>query len=111
MNFSKLMSVPRDIAHRLRSAAPAHRRRPAADRQEILEAALEALHVARDNKAIVVTRAGVIIDINERALHLCGRDREDILGRLVSLELFASALVGTRCQAHLKTRHGTIAVD
>jgi len=116
LNYSKLASVPRHLADRLRSVLPARAHtRPAADHQAILDAAIEALNVARDNKAIVVARSGVIIDINPQALRLCGRDREDMLGRLVSLELFSSAPArgssGQRWETRLKTKGGTFAIE
>jgi diguanylate cyclase (GGDEF)-like protein len=116
LNYSKLASVPRHVADRLRSAlAPRVHRAPAADQQDVLEAAIEALNIARDNKAIVVARAGLIIDINAQALRLCGRNSKDMLGRSVSLELFTSAPPPTTSGRHWETRlkaaGGTITVD
>ena len=50
--------------------------------------ALEALNIARDNKALVVARHGTIIDINQRAIELCGFAAGDLLGRNVMAALF-----------------------
>ncbi|NJO21787.1 MAG: PAS domain-containing protein [Sphingomonadales bacterium] len=61
------------------------------DRPELLEVALGALNVARDNKALVVVRAGAIIDINQRALDLCGFLPDDLLGQSVMSKLFTGS--------------------
>jgi PAS domain-containing protein len=55
---------------------------------ELLDVALEALNIARDNKALVVARHGTIIDINQRALELCGFAAGDLLGQNVMAALF-----------------------
>ena len=55
---------------------------------EPLQVALEALNIARDNKALVVTRRGIIIDINQRALELCGYASGALLGQNVMAALF-----------------------
>lgn len=57
--------------------------------EDLLRVALEALNIARDNKALVVVRAGAIIDINKRGLDLCGFLRDDLLGKNVMSALFA----------------------
>ncbi len=49
---------------------------------------LEGLNVARDNKALVVTADGVIIDINRLALQLCGRSRAELIGKNATDALF-----------------------
>jgi diguanylate cyclase (GGDEF)-like protein/PAS domain S-box-containing protein len=49
---------------------------------------LEGLNVARDNKALVVTADGVIIDINRLALQLCGRSRAELIGKSATDALF-----------------------
>jgi PAS domain-containing protein len=56
---------------------------------ELLDVALEALNIARDSKALVVARHGTIIDINRRALDLCGYPSGDLLGKNVMAVLFA----------------------
>jgi diguanylate cyclase (GGDEF)-like protein len=86
------------------------------DRPELLEVAIGALNVARDNKALVVVRAGAIIDINQRALDLCGFLPDDLLGQSVMSKLFTGSSPPTstteRWDALLKTQSGeTIAID
>jgi diguanylate cyclase (GGDEF)-like protein len=56
--------------------------------EELLDAIWEALNVARDNKALVVARQGAIININARASQLCGRSRDELIGKSVFPELF-----------------------
>ena len=57
---------------------------------ELLDVALEALNIARDNKALVVARDGIIIDINQRALDLCGHPSGELVGKNVMVALFES---------------------
>jgi diguanylate cyclase (GGDEF)-like protein len=83
---------------------------------ELLAVALEALNIARDNKALVVTRAGAIIDINQRALDLCGYCPDALLGKNVVATLFSSPLARAaatdRWETLLKNRGGEpIAVE
>jgi diguanylate cyclase (GGDEF)-like protein len=116
----KLGSVPRYLAARVRDAVAgiAARAAGAYDHdQAILEAALEALNVARDNKALVIAKNGIIIDINNLALQLCGRNRAELVGRSVHGALLENApmprpSVGIqRWEANLKTaRGGPVAV-
>ena len=85
------------------------------DRPELLEVALSALNVARDT-ALVVVRAGAIIDINQRALDLCGFLPDDLLGQSVMSKLFTGSSPPTPTTARwdtlLKTQSGeTIAID
>ena len=81
----------------------------------LLEVALEALNIGRDNKALVVSRHGIIIDINQRALELCGYASRDLIGKHVMAALFDGAPPApatTRWNTHLKTRSGeTIAIE
>lgn len=48
---------------------------------EIIAAALDALYVARDNKALLVARAGTIISINGLAAQLCGSSQQALIGQ------------------------------
>ena len=61
---------------------------------ELMNAMLEGLNIARDNKALVVARDGTIINVNERASELCGRSQAQLMGKNVATELF----VDTRAQ-------------
>ena len=83
---------------------------------ELLDVALGALNIARDNKALVVVRAGAIIDINQRGLDLCDLPRSDLLGQNLMSALFAGPTPPSRATACwrtlLKSRSGeTIAVE
>lgn len=74
---------------------------------ELLQVALEALNIARDNKALVVARHGTIIDINKRALDLCGYASADLVGRNVAAALFDGPPQGAtsaRFDTQLKTQ-------
>jgi diguanylate cyclase (GGDEF)-like protein len=79
-----------------RKRRPAFRARRAtipnapANRQRLLQAMIEGLNVARDNKAIVVARDGIVIHVNQLALQLCGCPCEALIGRRV-----ADALIET----------------
>jgi diguanylate cyclase (GGDEF)-like protein len=116
-NHHHFASVVRKLAERVRGVFPdLPNRKAAGDYQALLAAALEGLNVARDNKAIVVARDGIIIDINAQALRLCERTRDDLLGRVVSIALFKEApgddaLPEHRWQTALKTSRGSIAIE
>jgi diguanylate cyclase (GGDEF)-like protein len=55
--------------------------------QELLAAAWEALNVARDNKALVIAEAGIILNVNQRVSQLCGRSIDELLGRSICPDL------------------------
>jgi PAS domain S-box-containing protein len=57
-------------------------------REELLNAMLEGLHVARDSKALVVARDGIIIQMNALACQLCGLTLQELHGKPVSPALF-----------------------
>src|ERR1700704_367159 len=50
----------------------------------LLDAVWEALNVARDNKALVLARQGIIVNINGLAAELCGRRLDDVNGRSIT---------------------------
>jgi diguanylate cyclase (GGDEF)-like protein len=75
------------IVSQLGAMARGRRKAPATD-QELLDAIWEALNIARDNKALVVARDGIIININHLASQLCGRTLAELIGRRVVTELF-----------------------
>jgi len=78
---------------RMPACGRARARRTAPRRErELLAATWEALNVARDSKALVIARGGVILDVNAIASHLCGRSREELVGRRVAAELFDAPL-------------------
>src|SRR6185295_4963000 len=52
----------------------------------------DALNVARDNKGLVATRDGVIVNLNEQASDLCGRSRDELAGRSIAELLDAGTL-------------------
>src|SRR4051794_24887075 len=62
--------------------ARAHPGGPIRD-QELLEFAWEVLNVARDNKALVMTQKGVIINANPRMTELFGRSLGELIGRSI----------------------------
>jgi PAS domain-containing protein len=64
------------------------RRAALADDRDLLHAIWQALNIARDNKALVVARDGVIININQLASQLCGCSGQELIGRRVITELF-----------------------
>ena len=104
---------------RFSSSARAHdtRHEVSTSRQaELLDVALEALNIARDNKALVVARDGIIIDINQRALDLCGHPSGELVGKNVMVALFESpplqAATTARWETQLKPQSGEpIAVE
>jgi len=55
----------------------------------LLDAALEALAIARDNKAIVVASDGRILEINQHACELYGGAKADLLGKNLNRHLLA----------------------
>ena len=111
MSILSIASLRHYLVDSLRNTAPfATRWKVPADHQSLLETALEALNVARDNKALVVARSGVIIDINERALRLCQRNREDLLGKDVHLALFETP-PRDRWETALQTASGAITIE
>jgi diguanylate cyclase (GGDEF)-like protein len=111
MSIHRIAALRHYLVDRLRNTTPfATRWKVPADHQSLLETALEALNVARDNKALVVARSGVIIDINERALRLCQRNREDLLGKDVHLALFETP-PRDRWETALQTASGTITIE
>ena len=57
-------------------------------REELLNAMLEGLHVARDTKALVVAKDGIIIQMNALASQLCGLSLRELHCKPVSPELF-----------------------
>ena len=65
---------------RARDTARAYPGGPFGD-QELLEFAWEALNVARDNKALVMTQKGIIINANQRMTELLGRSSIELIGR------------------------------
>ena len=85
-----LASVALRFAVRLQGRRASSVARKASD-QELLDAVLEALNIARDNKALVVAREGTIININKLASQLCGRSQEELAGKSVTIELFEQA--------------------
>jgi len=111
MSILSIASLRRYLVDRLRNTASGGARwKPSPDQETLLETALEALNVARDNKALVVVRNGIIIDINERALHLCERKRKDLLGRDVHLALFETP-PHDRWQTTLKSASGATTIE
>jgi diguanylate cyclase (GGDEF)-like protein len=85
--------------------------------QAFMDAIWDALNIARDNKALVVARAGTISNINGIASKLCGRSMEALHGSSV-LQLFESLAERQPCTAiqrwetRLKTPSGApIAVE
>src|SRR5258708_5482817 len=71
---------PESAAKRLGGKAPGHEQLPAA--------IWVALNIGRDNKALVVSTDGVIVNINQLASRLCGRAAEDLVGKCVISEFF-----------------------
>ncbi len=111
MSLLSIASLRRYLVNRLRNTAfRSTGRKRSADRETLLETALQALNVARENKALVVARNGLIIDINERALHLCERNRGDLLGKEVHLALFETP-AHDRWQTTLKAANGTHTIE
>ena len=82
--------------------------------QEILGAIWQALNIARDNKGLVIARAGTIININSLVSQLCGRSFDQLVGGKVTTELFDSPSVAAaeRWETALRTSSGNrIAVE
>ena len=78
--------------------------------QEILGAIWKALNIARDNKALVIARAGTIININSLVSQLCGRSLDQLVGGKVTTELFdgPSVAAAERWETALKTSSGNL---
>ena len=76
--------------------------------QGVLDAIWEALNIARDNKALVIARAGIILNINRLASQLCERSLDQLVGRRVATELFDGPLApaAERWETMLKTSSG-----
>ena len=89
-------------------------RRSQAAGPKLLHAVWEALNVARDNKALLLTQQDTIVNLNERAAELCRRSFDDVKGRSINDLLEdgpPSAAIG-RWQTGLKTAGGVpIAVE
>ena len=77
--------------------------------QAVLDAIWEALNIARDNKALVIARAGTIINVNRLVSQLCERSLDQLVGRRIATELFdgPSAPAAERWEAMLKTSSGS----
>jgi diguanylate cyclase (GGDEF)-like protein len=78
--------------------------------QDILGAIWEALNIARDNKALVIARAGTIVNINPLVSQLCGRPLEQLVGGMVTTELFdgPSETAAEHWETALKTSSGEL---
>ena len=80
--------------------------------QELLRRIWAALKVARDNKALIISKDGAIVNVNSLASELCGRSAKELAGRIVVTELFESpqsphpAATTERWEATLKTASG-----
>jgi PAS fold len=60
--------------------------------QELLRRIWAALKVARDNKALIISKDGAIVNVNSLASELCGRNAEELAGKIVVTELFESPM-------------------
>jgi diguanylate cyclase (GGDEF)-like protein len=60
--------------------------------QRLLDTIWDALNIARDNKALVLARAGIILNVNRLASQLCERSLDQLVGRRVAIELFDGPL-------------------
>jgi diguanylate cyclase (GGDEF)-like protein/PAS domain S-box-containing protein len=78
-------------ARRWKTKISTRRLSTSADGHELLTVALQGLNVGRDTKALVVTRDGIIIDINRLASQLCGRSQKELTGKSVAVELFTES--------------------
>src|SRR5262249_36071457 len=58
--------------------------------ENLLQAIWGALTVARENKALIVAQAGVIIRVNELAEQLCDRTQDDLFGCAITQLLSAT---------------------
>jgi len=116
--WKRLKSAPFRAVVRLLGAMAASAMRKAATRnQDLLAAALEALNIARDNKALVVARDGTIVNVNRLASQLCGRSQDELIGKS-TIELFETvptqhwSMAIQRWETVLKTASdGRIAVE
>ncbi len=97
-----------------RFAWPSHRarqlkvRRSLAADPKLLDVVWEALTVARDNKALLLTRQGTIVNVNGLAAALCERSSHDVNGRCIA-DLLEDAPPGPigHWQTELKGASGT----
>ena len=105
--WKRLRSLP--LRHRLGVTAAKPNSATQRD-QDILDAIWEALNIARDNKALVIARAGTIININPLVSQLCGRSLEQLVGGRVATELFdgPSVAAAERWETALKTSSGIV---
>jgi len=71
--------------------APSARLKKASRDDELLEAVWDALNVARDNKALVLTKNRVIIRVNGQACQLLGQCAAELDGKDADSELFQDA--------------------
>jgi diguanylate cyclase (GGDEF)-like protein len=96
-----------DRGKRLEGAPPRRHvsRRGTAASPRLLAAVWDALNVARDNKALVLARQGVIVNVNRLAAELCGCSLNELEGRSVGdlLEDARAAVGDGRWQTELKT--------
>ena len=78
--------------------------------QEVLGAIWQALNIARDNKGLVIARAGTIININPLVSQLCGRSFDQLVGGKVTTELFdgPSVAAAERWETALRTSSGNL---
>jgi diguanylate cyclase (GGDEF)-like protein len=89
-------------------------RRNAAVSARVLEVVWDALNVARDNKALVLARQGVIVKVNRLAAASCGRSLSDLEGHRIGdlLEDARATAADERWQTYLKIAEGVpVAVE
>ena len=67
-----------------------------AQQQAILGPIWQALNIGRDNKGLLIARAGRIINANALLLQLCGRSLAELIDREVASELFACSPAADR---------------
>ena len=92
-----MLSGGKRVNSRLARAVARFAARKASTRDyELLNAMLEGLNIARDNKALLVARDGIIISVNERASELCGGSQAQLLGKEVATELFVDTTAQMR---------------
>jgi len=86
---------------------------PSPNDQELLPPIWAALNIARDNKALVVSKDGIIININSIASKLCEHSAEELIGRRVVAELFEGSqpphagMTTARWETKLKAASGS----
>jgi diguanylate cyclase (GGDEF)-like protein len=81
--------------------------------QQLRDCAWEALNIARDNKALVAVKDGVIFNANRQVSQLLGRWSADLIGRRINGEFFSEESVNaSRWETSLTTASGSaIAVE